>query len=330
MTIKTPAWYYQKSPKAPWWRFVLYPLSALWLWALRQRFAKAKPVKSSVKVISVGNLTVGGSGKSPIAQALCQALIARGHRAVILSRGHGGTLFGPVRVDPLMHTAKEVGDEPLMLSAHVPVVIARKRALGINYLESLGFSHAVLDDAHQNPDIIKDFSIVVVDALTDDGAWPFGDEAIFPAGPLREPIDAGLKRADHIVFWCPNADYPLDEGLTARLSSLPSSCAYLSAKPAPKGRYIGFAGIAKPWKFAETLRSQGLEIVAFHAFGDHETLSQTQFDSLKSKARAQKARLITTEKDIARLMPYQRGGIEVLRIEAKFLDDTLIERLTSL
>jgi len=198
----TPTWYYQA--KKPLYRWLLWPLSLLFGLSQTLRQASASsPYRAKAKVISIGNLSVGGSGKTPVARALGQDLTMMGFRCLILSRGYGGTEIGPLMVDPKRHSASDVGDEPLMLSQTLNIMIAKDRALGLKQADSDGYDIVILDDAHQNPNIIKDLSLVLIDAQSEGGRHAFGDQRLLPMGPLREPLSIGLKRADHIVLVVP-------------------------------------------------------------------------------------------------------------------------------
>lgn len=315
MALHTPAWWYKRGAAgAPWWRPALWPLSLIWHAVNDAKRAKATPYRSKLFVISVGNLTLGGSGKTPITAEILRLLDG----AVGLSKGYGGTLEGPVRVDPLKHNAAEVGDEPLMLAQHAPLMIAKDRAAGLKALEDQA-KIAVVDDAHQNLQIAKDLHVLVVDGDTRDGAWPFGDGGICPYGPLREPFGEGLARADIVVMWMPDGSAP-DAGLLDLLSSRPVFVARLVPKiPALSDPVYGFAGIAKPWKFEATLKSLGLTVAGFEGFPDHAALSDDTLNHLAAKAG--NARLITTEKDWIKLSPEWRARITPLPIAARFDDE---------
>ncbi|MBJ7448101.1 MAG: tetraacyldisaccharide 4'-kinase, partial [Brevundimonas sp.] len=222
MKLNTPRWWYDRDRRhAPVQRMMLKPVSWIWAAVTARRIARTVPVDPGVPVISIGNLTVGGSGKTPVAREVLRLLRAAGIDAQALSRGYGGSLEGPVRVDLAVHTAAEVGDEPLMLALDSPAWIARDRVAGAQAAAVAGAQALVLDDAHQNPALKKTLSLIVVDGETRDGEWPFGDGSVFPSGPMREPLKAGLARADLVVILLP-ADAPeVDPELVEVFGPLP-------------------------------------------------------------------------------------------------------------
>src|SRR5215467_2330961 len=167
----------------------LYGASVAW----RARFAS--PLRTKAKVVCVGNLTAGGTGKTPVAITIATELRASGFNVWCLSRGYGGRLRGPVVVDIAHHSASETGDEPLLLARAAPTVVSRDRRAGALLAQQRGAEIIVMDDGHQNFDLAKDLSLVVVDART-----PFGNGRMLPAGPLREPVEQGLGRADAVVL----------------------------------------------------------------------------------------------------------------------------------
>jgi len=327
MPIRTPLWWYRKNADgAPWWRPALKPLTAIWQAVNDGKRRKARPYRSSLFVISVGNVTLGGSGKTPIAAALLRLL--SGENAAGLSRGYGGSSTGPVLVDPDRHTAADVGDEPLMLARSGPMMVARDRAEGLKMLERDGFEIAVVDDAHQNLKIAKDLHILVVDGDTRDGAWPFGDGGIFPDGPLREPLKEGLARADLVVLWMPDTASVPAPDLIDLFGEKPVLMARLVPDaPAETGPVVAFAGIAKPWKFEATLREAGFDIVRFEAFADHAEIPEARLEAMAALAKAKGARLITTEKDWVRLPQLWRGRVAALPITARFDSETELLRV---
>ncbi|HUH11169.1 MAG TPA: tetraacyldisaccharide 4'-kinase, partial [Brevundimonas sp.] len=180
MKLNTPRWWYSRDRRhAPVARMLLKPASWIWAGVTARRIARATPVDPGAPVISIGNLTVGGSGKTPIAREVLRLLHAQGINAAALSRGYGGALEGPVQVDLSLHTAADVGDEPLMLAQASPAWIARDRVAGAKAAVAAGAEALVLDDAHQNPTLTKTLSLIVVDGETRGDEWPFGDGSVF-------------------------------------------------------------------------------------------------------------------------------------------------------
>ncbi len=331
MKLSTPRWWYVRDQApAPVTRLLLRPLSWLWVSATASRIAQATPVHPGAPVISVGNLTVGGSGKTPVARELLRRLRARGVDAHGLSRGYGGRLKGPVRIDPALHQARDVGDEPLMMAVDAPIWVARDRAAGARAAVRAGAGALVLDDGHQNPGLVKTLSLVVVDGETRDGEWPFGDGAVFPAGPMREPIDVGLARADAVVVLLPAGVDAVDPDLSALLGSRPVLIARLVPSDAPPtGPHLGFAGVAKPWRVERSLREAGVELADFAPFADHAAFRQTDLAFLARRAALFDARLITTEKDWARLTPEWRRRVCAWPVRVVFEDEEALDRLLS-
>ncbi|HEV7352423.1 MAG TPA: tetraacyldisaccharide 4'-kinase [Brevundimonas sp.] len=322
MKLNTPRWWYRREPDhARVTRLLLRPLGAIWATATARRLARTTPVDVGVPVISVGNLTVGGSGKTPVARELLRLLRDAGIEAHALSRGYGGRLRGPVQVDPARHDAAEVGDEPLMLAGEAPAWIARDRVAGARAAVAAGGRALVLDDGHQNPALRKTVSLVVVDGETREDEWPFGDGAVFPAGPMREPIATGLGRADAVIVLLPtDLDTPGPE-LLALFAHKPVFLARLAPDaPPPAGPLVGFAGIAKPWKVERSLLAAGADLKDFAPFPDHAGFSERDLAFLADRAALFGARLVTTEKDWVRLPPAWRARVEAWPVRARFDD----------
>ena len=298
---------------------LLAPAAALWRLGGWLRARRASPWRAPVPVICIGNLTAGGAGKTPLVAALLPRLEAAGLAPHVLSRGHGGRLRGPQRVDPAQDRAAEVGDEPLMLAALAPVWIARDRAAGARAAAGAGAGAIVMDDGFQNPSLVKDLSILVVDA----GAG-FGNGRLIPAGPLREPVANGLARADLVV---------LVGGEAARaraLSRWPELAARrpLAAEIAPLATgldlsgmpVMAFAGIGRPEKFFATLEEMGAKLVERVAFADHYAYPEAVLRRLVGTARRRGALLVTTEKDAARLPPAWRREVMTLPVRLDLAD----------
>lgn len=330
MKLSTPRWWYVRDrvPGAVA-RFALTPLSWIWAAATARRIARGVAFDPGVPVISVGNLTVGGSGKTPVVREILRLLREAGVNAHGLSRGYGGALKDATRVDPKAHTAADVGDEPLMVAQDgSPFWVAVDRAEGARAAVAAGAQVIVLDDGHQNPALKKTLSLVVIDGETRDNAWPFGDGAVFPAGPMREPLRAGLMRTDAVILLLP-ADLPApDPDLVEMLSGGPVLMARLEpAAPPPTGPQVGFAGIAKPWKVERALQAAGCELKDFIPFADHKPYDAAAMRFISDRAEVYGAGMVTTEKDWARLTPEWRAKVAAWPVRARFEDEAAVKRL---
>jgi tetraacyldisaccharide 4'-kinase len=330
MKLATPRWWYSREGRAmPVTRALLTPISWLWAAATARRIAYAAPQDVGCPVICVGNLTMGGTGKTPVVRAIAERLAAQGLAVHLLSRGYGGRLPGPVRVDPERHSAAEVGDEPLMLARDACVWVARDRVAGARAAAEAGADVIVMDDGHQNPTLAKALSLVVVDGETREGEWPFGDGRVFPAGPLREPLGAGLARADAAIILLPaDLAWP-DPDLAAALAPGRVLSARLEPlAPPPDGPQLGFAGVGKPWKVERALRAAGCRLADFAPFPDHFAFDPATLERLAARAAQFGAGLVTTEKDWVRLPQAWRERVTAWPVRAVFepasaLDDLL-------
>ncbi len=295
--MRSPGFWYRN---AGWQAHVLRPLGALYAKATARRVARAADLRPDVPVICVGNLNVGGTGKTPTAIALVERLKAQGRNPAVVSRGYGGKLDGPVRVDPNLHGAEDVGDEPLLMSAFAPVWVATDRAAGARAAQS-DADVLILDDGFQNPSVEKDLSIVVVDAHLG-----FGNGYVIPAGPLRETVNEGLKRADMVLSV---GDERAQARFLAQWSTSLQRVEHQQATLEPlatgmpwKGMSVfAFAGIGHPEKFFSTLRALGADVKGTVALADHQELTPALLARLERDAAASGARLVTTEKDMVRL-----------------------------
>lgn len=286
----------------------------------RLRRAVARPYRASVPVICVGNLVAGGAGKTPVVLSLCEILRARDVGAHVVMRGYGGSLAGPVAVDPARHGAAAVGDEALLCADVAPCWVARDRAAGVRAAIEGGARAVVLDDGFQNPAIAKDLSLVVVDA-----AYGFGNGRLLPAGPLRETVAAGLARADAVVLL--DGDSPPPE-----LAGFDRPILHARLEPVDPKRYAGmrvvaFAGIGRPKKFFDTLRRLGAELVTERSFPDHHPFTPGEIVSLRKLADRENALLITTDKDRVRLPDDWRVRIDVLHVKIRWQDEAALTAL---
>ena len=330
MKLATPRWWYQREGRGrmPFTRALLTPASWIWSAVTARRIARAIPFDPGVPVICVGNLTLGGTGKTPVVRAIARRLAAQGGAVHLLSRGYGGRLEGPLRVDPAVHAAADVGDEPLMLARDFPVWIARDRAAGARAAAAAGAQVVVMDDGHQNPSVKKTLSLVVVDGETRGEEWPFGDGRVFPAGPMREPLAVGLARADAVVVLAPgDLDMP-DADLIAQLRGPPLLMAHLKAAAAPPpGPRMGFAGVGKPWKVERALQAAGCQLVDFAPLADHLAYDEALLRRLAERAAQFGAGLVTTEKDWVRLPSAWQARVSAWPVAAVFDDEEALDAL---
>jgi tetraacyldisaccharide 4'-kinase len=293
---------------------VLSPLGALYGLSVALKARSASPFDPGLPVICVGNLTAGGSGKTPIAIAIAGMLRDRGHKPWFLTRGYGGTTRGPA-IASRGHSAAEMGDEALLLARTAPTIVARDRAAGARLAREKGASLLIMDDGHQNFALRKSLSLVVVDAETG-----FGNGRQIPAGPLREPVAQGLARADAVVLLGdggPDLGHFRGPVLRARLKA---DGAALAGK-----NVFAFAGIGRPEKFIASLDDSGANITGTCFFDDHHPYAEDEI--LQLKMVAGDSTLVTTEKDFVRLTTAQREGIRVLKVAAVFDERAAMEGL---
>jgi tetraacyldisaccharide 4'-kinase len=287
-----------------------------------RRIANTTPYKAKAPVICVGNLTAGGTGKTPVAAAIAARLREHGHSPAILLRGYGGTVTYPLKIDPHTHTAEGVGDEALLHARTTPTWIAARRALAAAPAIKAGANVLVMDDGHQHPSLFKNLSLVVVDGRTG-----FGNGRIIPAGPLREAIKPGLARADAVVLMGEDragvGGFLSEHSPVLRARLVPG----VEAQGLRGQRVVGFAGLGDPQKFLETLIDVGAHVVAFHPFGDHYGYGPADIQPILDEAYAVNAVPVTTAKDAVRLDPDQRQQVNVLTVTAAWEDESALDGL---
>ena len=306
---------------------LLLPLCLLWWIGGRVRAWRTTSYKSSLPVICIGNLTVGGTGKTPTAIMIAGCLRAAGWEPAILSRGYGGQTSGPCWVDRQTQTSADVGDEPLLLSQHASVCVSRNRDIGARFIET-GQKHDVIimDDGLQNPQLHKDIILGVFD-----GAVGIGNGWLMPAGPLRETFSKAIHRLDIVLF------NGVDQ--TSLITRIPETTPIFTAHLEPNSDasdmtgqpFYAFAGIGRPKRFFDSLKSLGADVAGAVSFADHHHYSTAELLALASAAKALGAQLITTEKDWQRLPIDWQERIATLPVSLAISDgkqDALITYLT--
>lgn len=303
---------------APLSRFLLTPFSMLYGWITARRIKNTTPTQIDIPVICVGNLTAGGVGKSPIVSHIREILKENTKlRAATLSRGYKGRLKGPLKVNTT-HAADDVGDEPLMLSASGESWIGADRAIAGTAMQRDGVQAIIMDDGHQNPSLSKDLSFVVVDATA-----RFGNGHIIPKGPLREPINEGLARADAVIV-VGSDETPQELSLFAN----PILHAHIQPKGAPAPHpYVAFAGIGRPEKMFDSLKAAGADLRDAVPYPDHHEFTNSDIKYLRRLAADNGAKLITTEKDYVRLSPSDRHDILTFPVEVRFQEPEILHNL---
>jgi len=292
--IRAPAFWWRKRGGA-----LLAPLGALYGAVAFMRLQR-QGARAGVPVICLGNLTVGGAGKTPAALAVAHLLLKAHERPFFLSRGYGGTLAGPVRVDPTVHRARDVGDEPLLLARLAPTIVARDRVAGAKAARLRGAGVIVMDDGFQNPSLAKDLAILMIDSRRG-----IGNGRVIPAGPLRAPLQAQLARAQALIVVGPadGAAAAIDAArrhgvavFHGRLEPDRHSLAALGSR-----KVLAFAGIGDPEKFFATLSEAGVSVAGGVGFADHHGYTAADAQALIARADAENLVLLTTEKDHVRL-----------------------------
>jgi tetraacyldisaccharide 4'-kinase len=300
---------------------LLSPLAVIY-GAIAARRMQRKGVDAGIPVFCVGNYHVGGAGKTPTVLALVKLLRDLGETPVVLSRGYGGRLRGPVMVALDRHLAADVGDEPLMLARTVSVAVARERLDGLALAKSQGATVIVMDDGFQNPAITKDASLIVID-----GHRGLGNACVFPAGPLRAPLLPQIDRSDALVIV---GEGKAADAVAAAIAAQdkPVLTAQIKADEAELSslrgqRVFAFAGIGDPDRFFRTLAGNGVEVIRQRAFADHHPFTQSEIEALVSEAKGEALIPVTTEKDLARLavggeLPPWAQGIVAFPVKLEF------------
>lgn len=296
---------------------VLYLPGCLYAIGTWCRLKFCRPRKVSVPVICIGNLTAGGSGKTPVAISIARLLKQAGKHPFFISRGYGGNLQN-ITVDAKRHSPQEVGDEPLLLANEAPVVVNYRRYDGACKAAAEGADIIIMDDGFQNPGLYKDKSLLVID-----GAFGLGNLCPIPAGPMREFLSQGLKRADAIIL--------LGEdkcGMLPKLGNLPvfkgTIVPVLPQKE--KKQAIAFAGIGRPQKFYQSLKDCGISLLKTFDFPDHHFYNRNELQSLIDEAKRSDTDIFTTSKDMVKIPADMRSAFKVLEIGVCWQDEAALKQ----
>ena len=317
MPIKTPHFWTELS----WQSVILFPVSYIWRFGhyAQQKILNTK--ETEIPVICVGNLTVGGSGKTPVVITLCRFLSGIGKSTSILTRGFGGKEKGPIFVSTNLHQSLDVGDEPLMMANSLDVCVSRNRPLGANHiLDKKKYDCIVMDDGLQNPTLKKDLNIAVFD-----GKFGIGNGFLLPAGPMRQKLEVGIQNIDLVIF---NGK---DE--TGLGQKIPPHIPIFTGELQPdeeivekmkNRRVYGFAGIGNPSRFFKTLNDIGADLVGEAHFADHHPYTDADLTQLYEEAMQSGAELVTTQKDWMRLPTDWRDRVLTVPVRIHFsADDTI-------
>lgn len=306
--MKAPFFWYQSQG---FFSSLLLPLGWLYGRAGKIRSASKKTKRFEIPIISIGNIVCGGAGKTPTAIALAQLLQERGYTIHFVTRGYGGKEKGPLLVTPSHHIAEHVGDEALLLAQHAPTWVAKKRSDGVQKAIEKGAQLIILDDGHQTTGLYKDVSLVVVDLFQG-----FGNGCVIPAGPLREDLSGGLKRADGFIG--------IGKGTVKGLQPFFKAKSVPHPLTLPTKRVIAFCGLGFPQKFYMSLETAGFELVLTDTFPDHYQYTNDDLLSLQKLAHKHDSALITTRKDWVKIPPSWQKQLHVLDISIEFEDSEKI------
>lgn len=294
---------------------LLRPVGKIYAAATAWRLKSRVPYKAERPVICIGNLTAGGTGKTPVSLSIAEMLRSMGKNPYFISRGYGGHLQNIV-VNPAIHTPRQVGDEPLLLAEVAPAVVNLDRAAAAKLAVNNGADCLVMDDGFQNPTLHKDLSFLVFD-----GNYGIGNGRVIPAGPLREPFAEGIKRAQAIII------LGADKHLIASKSALPVFYGEITEEqPAIANRNIvAFCGIGHPEKFFASLSKCGFNINRNFSFPDHHFYTHAELNSLIDFAQKNNLDIYTTSKDFVKIPPKLRPHFKVLQIKIRWNDEKALQ-----
>jgi len=319
--LKAPKFWYNKENTI--YSNLLYPFSLVFKFGTKVRnFLSIKKI-SPIPTICIGNIVVGGAGKTPVSMKICKMLTFAGYNPHFISKGYASVIKESTLVEP-WHSPKSVGDESLLLAEIAPTWIGVDRIKSANSAKKDGADCLIMDDGFQNPSIGKDFSIIVVD-----GEQEFGNKRVIPAGPLRESIRRGLSRTNLVVV-IGNLSNELKKMIPAIIPIFKAKFEINKDNEIFKGKNVtAFAGIAYPNKFFKTLEAQGAKVIKKISYPDHYIYDENDLLSLAEIANKAKSILVTTKKDFVRIPKLYRPMIHTLDGEIVFEKEKLLTELLS-
>ncbi|MBL6851408.1 MAG: tetraacyldisaccharide 4'-kinase [Alphaproteobacteria bacterium] len=312
--INSPKFWYRNDWLSKVLALIIYPLSIIWIIISFIKKKVSKTYRSRLKIICVGNLNIGGTGKTPFAIYTYKILKELGFNPVFLTRGYGGKEKGPIKVEST-HQYKDVGDEALLLNNIGPTIVSRDRSLGAKFIENHKYNYDVIlmDDGLQNYQLEKNIKFLLVDKNL-----KFGNKLCVPAGPLREPINQRLKEIDSIILTGNNTDQDIGlRKISDYISVFNSSIKIMQSSNIKGNKFLAFCGLANPDKFYETLEKGGYKVFLTKSFPDHHQYTEEEINHLILKAKNKNLTLITTAKDYVKIID-KKNEIQVLSIESSF------------
>ena len=312
--INSPKFWYRNDWLSKVLALIIYPLSIIWIIISFIKKKVSKTYRSRLKIICVGNLNIGGTGKTPFAIYTYKILKELGFNPVFLTRGYGGKEKGPIKVEST-HQYKDVGDEALLLNNIGPTIVSRDRSLGAKFIENNKYNYDVIlmDDGLQNYQLEKNIKFLLVDKNL-----KFGNKLCVPAGPLREPINQRLKEIDSIILTGNNTDQDIGlRKVSDYISVFNSSIKIMQSSNIKGNKFLAFCGLANPDKFYETLEKGGYKVFLTKSFPDHHQYTEEEINHLILKAKNKNLTLITTAKDYVKIID-KKNEIQVLSIESSF------------
>ncbi len=285
---------------------MLLPIIAIYWLISTLHYYLMCPSKVKVPVICVGNITAGGSGKTPTVIALAQTLLAQNKKVAIITRGYGGSgrKHGPLEVT-LNSDSSIVGDEALLLATIAPTYICNNRFIAAQAAYGHGAEIIIMDDGMQHYSLYKDFTLMVVD-----GQEQFGNGLLLPAGPMRESLKRGLSKAD--------ATLVIGGEPPSTLQNVPhvykTAIKVSNSHEVLKRDFIAVCGIANPSKFFGTAQACGANLMETIMFPDHYNYPSKELEAIFERANSLQIKVLTTSKDAVKFPKHFLPHTQVLHI----------------